>query len=147
MDELRKELEAAFIAPYAAHRWLSHRTRSHWVELEGWQDSLAGPLSSIAKTGGCEYVYERDDFVGVTDPTSLRLRLLEWHSGLVAGVETFVPATPAEVEDLEYMRIVSARMRALTERSCEIEKVRFAESAASRNKASTIDDSGFGVIA
>src|SRR5580704_15933667 len=66
-------VETLFIAPFASHRWASARGRSHWVALEGWQDSMAGPLSSITSSGGCDYVYTRDDgyFAGVSDPPKL----------------------------------------------------------------------------
>jgi hypothetical protein len=50
--ELREAFHAAFIVPFASHVWRSDRGRSHWVELEGWQDSLTGPLSSVVNTGG-----------------------------------------------------------------------------------------------
>jgi hypothetical protein len=125
--ELREAFDTAFIAPFASHHWASACVRSHWVELEGWQDSMAGPLSAIANTGGCEYVYSRQDwyFGSVSDPASLRSRLLEWHGGLVAGVERFAPASTTEVEDLAFMRGVAARMRELVERACEVERARW----------------------
>ncbi len=125
--ELREALDALFVAPFASHRWASTRSRSHWVELEGWQDSMTGPLSAIATHGGCEYVYPRDDwyFASVGDPASLRSRLLEWHTGLAAGVERFVPATPDEATDLEFMRSLVGRMRELVERGCAVEQARW----------------------
>jgi len=124
---LREAFDTLFTAPYASHRWASARGRSHWSELEGWQDSMAGPLSAIAKTGGCEYVYHRDDsyFASVSDPEGLRSRLLEWHAKLAAGVERFAPATPGEATDLEFMRSVVGRMRELVERACAIEQARW----------------------
>jgi hypothetical protein len=130
-SELREAFDAVFIAPFSSHYWGSARGRSHWVELEGWQDSMAGPLSVIANTGGCAYVYPRQDwyFAGVSDPAGLRSRLLEWHTGLVAGVERFAPATPAEAEDLAFMRGVAGRMRELVERACEIERARWSAEA------------------
>ena len=124
---LREAFEALFIAPVSSHRWASATGRSHWVELEGWQDSMAGPLSAIANTGGCEYVYTRDDwyFASVSDPASLRARLLEWHAGLAAGVERFAPATPAEAADLGFMRSVVEEMRGLVDRACAAEQARW----------------------
>jgi hypothetical protein len=131
LTELCEAYDAAFIIPFASHRWESDRARSHWVELEGWQNSMAGPLSSIANTGGCEYVYAREDwaFAGVGDPAALRVRLLEWHAGLFAGVEQFVPVTPAEAADLAFMRSVAAKMRELIERACEFEQARWSAGA------------------
>ncbi|MCE9560866.1 MAG: hypothetical protein K8U57_02315 [Planctomycetes bacterium] len=116
-----------FIAPFASHQWSSRVGRSHWVELEGWQDSMAGPLSAIAERGGCEYVYPRDDwyFAPVSDPASLRARLREWHWGLAVGVERFAPATADEATDLEFMRSVVIRMRELIEQACAVEQVRW----------------------
>ena len=104
--DFREAFESLFVAPYASHIWATRRGRSQWIELEGWQDSIAGPLSAIATTGGCEHVYPREDcyFAGVTDPPSLRTRLLEWHAGLAAGVERFIPATPDEATDFAFMR-------------------------------------------
>lgn len=135
LPELREVFDSLFVAPFASHRWASGRGRSHWVELEGWQDSMAGPLSAIAQAGGCEYVYPRDDgyFASVSDPTSLRARLLEWHSGLAAGVERFAPATPGEAADSEFMRSVVGRMREMVERACVVEQARW--QAARSNQA------------
>jgi len=125
--ELREAFDDLFTAPFVSHRWASAVGRSHWVELEGWQGSLAGPLSAIAKSGGCEYVYPRDDwyFAVVSDPPSLRARLLEWHAGLSAGVERFAPSSPAEAADLEFMRSVVGRMEELVERACAVEQARW----------------------
>ncbi len=126
IHELQDALRAAFIAPFASHKWQSRRSRSHWVELEGWQDAIAGPLFSITETGGCEYVYSRDDeyFVGVVGPATLRRRLLEWHSKLASGVEEFIPETTAEADDLSYMRAIAEEICDLVERSCRIEEAR-----------------------
>lgn len=125
--ELRKELGALFIAPFASHGWESARGRSHWVELEGWQDSIAGPLSAIADTGGCGYVYAREDwyFGDVGDPVALRARLLEWLAGLLAGVGRFSPTTSAEATDLVFMRAVTYRIGELVEQACRVEQARW----------------------
>ena len=125
--ELRQVFDSLFIAPYATHSWKSGLGRSHWVELEGWQDSLAGPLCAIAESGNCEYAYARDDwyFAQVTDPASLRTRLLEWHAGLASGVERFAPATAEEGADLEFMQALVVQMGSLIERACTIEHARW----------------------
>jgi len=93
LPEFRRALEEAFIAPFASHSWLSRRGRSHWVELEGWQDSMAGPLSAIANTGGCEYVYHREDwyFAGIKDPLALKQRFAEVARRASGWVGTFFP--------------------------------------------------------
>jgi len=127
IPELQTAFAAAMTAPIASHTWQSRRSRSHWLELEGWQDSIAGPLYSIANNGGCDYVYSRDDayFAGVTDPPTLRRRLLEWHARLAAGVEAFCPTTPAEADDLSYMRAITEKIRDLIEQSCRVEEARW----------------------
>ena len=127
LPELQKEFDALFIAPFASHRWASYRGRAHWADLEGWQDSIAGPLSAIASTGGCEYVYPRIDwyFATISDPPGLLVRLLEFHAGLANGVERLSPATIAEAADLAFMRSVVVRMRELIERACVVEHVRW----------------------
>jgi hypothetical protein len=105
----------------------SARGRSNWVDLEVWQDALAGPLSSITSAWGCGYVFAREDgyFVGVRAPLGLRARLLEWHAGLAAGIELFAPATPGEAADLAFMRSLVDRMRELVERACDVERERW----------------------
>lgn len=125
--KLKEKYHLLFITPFASHHWASKRGRSHWVELEGWQDSLAGPLSAIAGSGGCEYVYSRDDsyFAAVHDPASLRLQLLERHDGLATGVEQFIPATPGETVDVEFMRSVVSKLRGLIDRACAVEQQRW----------------------
>lgn len=131
LPELREAFDGLFIAPFAAHQWASPRGRSHWVDLEGWQDAMAGPLSAIATAGGCEYVYTRDDdfFASVSDPGSLRTRLLEWHAGLATGVQRFAAATPGETADFEFMRSIVAQMRELIERACSVEQTRWQAAA------------------
>jgi hypothetical protein len=134
---MREAFEATFIAPAASHHWQSTRGRSHWAELECWSDSLAGPLWSIANSGGCAYVYDRKDgyFPGVSDPDSLHRCLLEVHAGLVAGVEAFCPTTPAEAEDLTYMQALADTMLPLVERGCEIERARWVAESSGRRES------------
>ena len=134
LPELRDEFETLFIVPFSSYAWASVRGRSHWVELEGWQNLMAGPLSSIASNGGCEYVYPRDDdyFAGVNDPAGLRTRLLEWHAGLKAGVERFTPATAEEAADGAYMKLLAHRMRELVEQACAVEQTRWAAASGNR---------------
>jgi hypothetical protein len=127
LPELREAFDMLFIAPFASHRWASRRGRSHWVDLEGWQDTMAGPLTGIAETGGCGYAYARDDqyFAAISDPAGMRARLLEWHAGLATGVGRFVPVDSDEADDLEFMRTLVGRMRELIERACVIEQARY----------------------
>ena len=127
LKELREAFDRLFIAPFASHCWASESGRSHWVDLGGWQDSITGPLSSIMSAGHCDYVYSREDyyFAGISDPSRLRSRLLEWHGRLTAGIEQFIPATPQESNDLTFMRAVSAEMRELVERACAVEQARW----------------------
>jgi hypothetical protein len=88
---------------------------------------MAGPVSSIVKTGGCDYVYDRDDwyFASVNDPATLRTRMLEWHTGLAVGIEQFAPTTSSEAVDFEFMRSVVSRMRELIDRVCGVEQARW----------------------
>jgi hypothetical protein len=125
--DLREAYELAFTAPYASHRWRSIRGHRHWMELEASQDLMAGPLYAIVNTGGCGYVYAREDeyFVGVTQPCELHARLLEWHVGLVRAVDRFTASTPSQTVDLAYMRYVLAIMRDLIERGFEVERARW----------------------
>lgn len=104
------------------------------MEAEGWQDAIAGPLWSIVKDGGCEYVYSREDsfFAGVDDPTALRNRLFEWHARLTAKLKSFTPASPAEHRDRRLMNSRLADIVALIDRALEIESQRW---QASRNPA------------
>lgn len=126
LAEYARAYEEAFIAPFASHRWLTSRGRSHWIEMEGWQNSMAGPLSAIARTGGCEYVYHRGDsyFADVHDPAALHQRLLVWHAGLLTGLDNFSPRTSEESEDLNYMRSVAEQIVVLINWGVRIEEVR-----------------------
>jgi hypothetical protein len=87
---------------------------------------MAGPLHSIGRTGGCGYVYTRDDvyFRGVNDPDALLERLMTWHRSLAEEVGRFVPTTPSQRVDHEYMRLLISRMHSPVERGCEIERDR-----------------------
>jgi len=126
-DNLEQAFRAAFVEPYASRQWASMRAKSYWVDLEGWQDSIAGPVSSIVQNGGCEYVYQRTDwgFAGVDDPESLKRFLLGKHSGLSSAVEQFEPASDAESADCVYMRAQIGAMRSVIERATEIESRRW----------------------
>jgi hypothetical protein len=123
---LHQAFNAAFIVPVASHVWESESGRAHWVNLEAWQDAIAGPLLAIAKSGSCEYVYARDDwyFVGINKPAELRSRLLEWHSELKAGIGQFVPISLAEAADLAYMQSLIDQMHLLIASACDVEQNR-----------------------
>jgi hypothetical protein len=110
----------------------SERSQALWIDLQSWQDALAGPLYSISETAGCAYVYERQDahFHGVTDPTALRERLRAWHGELVSKINQFVPTSADEVADLGKMRQFVADISAVVEMACEIERRRWEGSAA-----------------
>lgn len=126
-QSLQAEFDAAYIFPLAKYPWRSRRARSSWLDLEGWQDALAGPVYSIVQNGNCAYVYARDDefFVGVVDPAALDIRLREWHAKLTAGLDHFVPATEAEEADFEAMRLFASQMWAVAEKAIEIERLRW----------------------
>lgn len=126
-SDLRRRFEAAFY-PSFRHQWESERARWDWVDLEPSIDALAGPLYSIVETGGCAYVYPRDDgyFTGVDEPDTLRERLRHWHEKLVEAIDRFVPTSPAEAADLASMRHFVAEIWAFTEEACDIEHARWA---------------------
>jgi len=123
---MQTTFDEAFVAPYASHLWRSGRARNHWTDLEGWQDSMAGPISTVAESGDCRYVYLREDsyFAGVKDADKLLDRLMKWHIGLVAGINRFVPQSSDEIEDIEYMHKTANTMLQLVLQTYEIERVR-----------------------
>ena len=131
-SQLRAAFDAAFVFPFASYVWQSERARSCWIDLEGWQDNLAGPVSHIVEHGDCAYVYRRNDsyFTGVDDPVALHARLRGWHGKMVAGLERFVPASAAEASDLTSMRQFADGMWAVTEKAIEIERARWASATA-----------------
>jgi hypothetical protein len=124
--QMQTVFDEAFIAPFASHQWRSARARNHWTDLEGWQDSMAGPISSVAESGDCRYVYLREDayFAGVKDAETLLERLKRWHTGLVTGINRFVPESIDELQDIKYMHKTANAMLQLAQQTCEIERVR-----------------------
>ncbi|MDC7677391.1 hypothetical protein [Asticcacaulis machinosus] len=120
------EFEAAYIFPLAQYAWQSERGRSCWIDLEIWQDALAGPIYNIIKDGNCAYVYTRNDdyFAGVNDATTLYDKLQQWHGKLDAGLDSFIPTTHAEEIDLTAMRQFASKMWAVAEKAIEIERRR-----------------------
>lgn len=123
--DFKRAFDRVFFVP-SSRVWKSARGRPYWVELEGWQASIAGPLYSIVENGGCEYVYARTDraFTGVHNPESLRRSLLAWHAALVALLEKFVLASEAEEADMAFMRSNVAELRSLIDRAVEVESRR-----------------------
>ena len=122
----RRKLERQFGLAFGLTKnpsWKSERGCDLWIDTEILQDYLAGPISQIVKTGGCAYVYERDDayFEGVGDPKGLKTRLLGWHNELVKEIEGFQPTTSAESEDAGRMHQLASDMWAVAETACEIE--------------------------
>ncbi|GGZ34081.1 hypothetical protein [Asticcacaulis endophyticus] len=120
------EFEAAYIFPLAQYAWQSERGRSCWIDLEIWQDALAGPIYSIINDGNCAYVYARNDdyFAGVNDATALYARLQQWHGKLSTGLESFIPTTYAEKSDLTAMRQFARQMWLVAEKAVTIERNR-----------------------
>lgn len=88
---------------------------------------MAGPLYSIVRRGGCEYVYGRDDwwFAGVSCPTSLRSRLLEWHAELAMRVGRFKPESETEQTVLTLMLSLVAAMRSVIDVAISVESRRW----------------------
>ena len=123
---LRADFEAAYIFPLAQYAWQSERGRECWIDLEVWQDALAGPVYSIINDGNCAYVYARNDeyFAGVNDATALYALFQQWHGELSAGLDSFVPTTDAETIDLTSMRQFAHHMWVVAEKAIEIERRR-----------------------
>jgi hypothetical protein len=126
-SHLGAPFNAAFVFPFASYVWKSQRARSCWIDLEWWQDNLAGPVSHIVEHGDCAYVYLRNDayFAGVDDPATLHARLQGWHDKLVEGLKRFVPTSQAEASDLTSMRQFADEMWAVTEQAIEVERSRW----------------------
>ena len=124
---MQHRFEAAFIFPYASYPWKSKRGRECWLDVEWWQDCLAGPVSTIVEHAGCAYVYARNDefFTDVTEPAALLARLRHWHEKLVAGVDGFAPTSPDEAADLASMRQFALAIWAVSEEAWEIERDRW----------------------
>jgi len=127
LSELKIMFQTAFISPIASHCWASARAKSHWRDLELLQDKMAGPLWSVAKTGGCEYEYTRNDqyFAGVDSPATLSLRLTQWHADFALRIEQFVPASAVESVDHHFMRSVVEMMLKVIERAVALESRRW----------------------
>lgn len=125
-SELKRRYEEAFYFP-ARHCWESVRGRSIWIDLEVLQERLAGPIFSVKETGGCAYVYLRNDayFSGVGCPVALRERLRQWHSELVDDIERFVPTSPSEAADLASMRRFASEIWTVVDEACDIEHIRW----------------------
>lgn len=129
-SHLRAAFDAAFVFPFARYAWKSERARSFWIDLEGWQDNLAGPVSHIIEHGGCAFVYDRNDdyFTGVDDPATLRARLQGWHGEMMTGLKQFVPTSEAEANDLACMRQFAEEMWAIAEQALQVERARWEKS-------------------
>jgi hypothetical protein len=128
LKNLQSAFEAAYIFPFAKYAWRSQRARHLWVDLEVWQDALAGPVSTIIEDGNCAYVYAREDefFAGINDPAALQARLQQWHAQLTAKLALFIPENLDENTDLEAIQGFTSGMWSVAEKAIEIEKRRYA---------------------
>ena len=99
----------------------------YWLDLEFWQDAMAGPISSIITSGGCDYEYRRDDpyFADVNEPETLHAQLRHWHAKLVEGIESFAPRSREEFADLASMRMFALAISAVAEEAWQIERDRW----------------------
>lgn len=127
-DNLATQFKIAFQFPPFKRRLKTKRAQWYWINLSVLVDDLAGPLSAILNTGGCAYVYPREDryFAGVTDPLALRAVWRRWHGELCGHVDVFEPASVNEAADLELMRRFASDILAVGERLLDIEQARFA---------------------
>lgn len=126
--DLCADYKAAFVYSYSTHRWQSRRGFSRWTELEGWQDNIAGPVNAIVETGGCAYVYARNDgyLHDVDDPDGLHAALRRNHQALRLGIDAFRPRSREEEFDVASMHRFATAIWVLAERAIEIEKNRWA---------------------
>jgi len=133
-SDLAAKYDAAFIFPFAKHSWKTRRAESCWVDLEGWIDHLAGPVSNIVKYGDCAYVYTRNDkFIsGINNPTELYAWFRRGYEGLIAGLNDFVPSSREEEADLASMHQFAAEIWVVVEQAIEIERTRW-DSVATQN--------------
>lgn len=122
--DLGSQFDAAFLSPFTRYAWQSRRARSCWMELQGYQDALAGPIYSVLKSGNCAYIYALENayFSGVRDPDTLHARLRYWHSKLIAGLDDFVPRDEAEQVDLAAMREFARKTWFVAEKAIDIER-------------------------
>lgn len=131
--QLPKAFREIFIASCHRDSWHTTAGRSHWLESEGWQDAIAGPISSILNDGGCPYVYSRPDssFAGVHDPSSLRTWLIEWHEKVASSAARFSPRHPMpKIATGGSLESLLAAMRKLTEDAIAMESRRWQSSQA-----------------
>ncbi len=126
-SDLKVRFDTAFADPAGVRRLKSKRGRSLRIDLETWYSQLAGPLDSIIKTGGCSYVYDRDDvyFSGIEEPLKLRDRLRDWHTSLLDEINDFVPESSDEIADLNSLRRSAADVWTVVEEAWEIERQRW----------------------
>lgn len=126
----KQRFTTAFAWPAGDRQLKSKRGRAVWINLQTWQDSLAGPLHSISETGGCAYVYNREDeyFRGVDRPAALHDRLRDWHTELTSEIDRFVPQSSDESADIDTMLKYVADMWSVIETGCEIERNRWEKS-------------------
>lgn len=131
LKDLENQFDAAFFVPAKFH-WQSRRALFHWIDRELLQDDLAGPIYSIVRNGGCDYVYGREDdyFRGVNNPADSRSQLRQKLSQMVEFIESFAPASSAEAADLDSMRRFASEMESVVETACDIEQRRWESSNA-----------------
>ena len=123
---LESQFNEAFYVP-AKYDWQSRRAMIHWIETAHLEVALAGPVYSIVTSGGCNYVYSREDyyFRGVDNPVALRNRLLQSHSQMVEIVDNFMPTSSRESADLVSMRQFVSGIGNVIEAACDIEQKRW----------------------
>ncbi len=121
--KFREAFERAFYEP-EKHGWQSERGRWLWIELQVAMDRIAGPLYSLATTGGCKYVYTREDFA-VANPDGLSALLREWHTALADEIEAFRPASAPEEADKKFARICADQIWTVAQVGLEIERTRW----------------------
>lgn len=129
MDDVQRDFRRQFRSAFGRRPkrpCRSERGRDLWIDTEAIRDCIAGPLYQIFVSGGCAYVYQREDryFAGVDDPDELKSKLREWLDELFEDIEQFLPRSADELSDQESMRQNAAEIQVAVQTAIEIELAR-----------------------
>ena len=99
--ELSCLIECCFTQPIAEHRWAAIKTKRLWVELDQlYFDPLVGPLTEIASSGNCDYLFSHPDQLdGIMDADDFALWAREALEQARSQVHEFRPRGKGQSED------------------------------------------------